>query len=153
MLLISVMSTLSLAFAQVLPGQTLNIYTWTDKSGYLPGEKGTLRMIIRNDRTDVDLILQNITLLFPWFAYTGGTYDGNYTVKPASQILNKNGGNVYSTSVDFTVPSDGRIIAPIGSQIQNIDIRIFVDKAPLVYDTTARIYVKSTSMYSFSRIP
>ncbi|MGB9684553.1 MAG: hypothetical protein ACPL1Z_06450 [Candidatus Bathyarchaeales archaeon] len=130
------------AYAQQIPA-TVNIYAWTDKTTYNPGESGKLTVVIRNDRTDQDLILYNVTVVFPWFAYTGEKWEGNYTVTlspPAT--LQKNGG-VTKHVVDFTVPSDGRALC----NSYEVSIRAAVDKAPYHYDGEALIYVKSTPFY------
>ena len=130
------------AYAQQIPA-TVNIYAWTDKTTYNPGESGKLTVVIRNDRADQDLILYNVTVVFPWFAYTGEKWEGNYTVTlspPAT--LQKNGG-VTKHVVDFTVPSDGRALYTS----HEISIRAAVDKAPYHYDEEAPIYVKSTPFY------
>ncbi|MGQ9538609.1 MAG: hypothetical protein ACUVTE_03375, partial [Candidatus Bathycorpusculaceae bacterium] len=99
----------SAAYAQQLPA-TVNIYAWTDKTYYNPGESGKLTVVIRNDRTDQDLILYNVTVVFPWFVYTGEKWEGNNTVILSPPVtLQKNGG-VSKRVIDFTVPSDGRAL-------------------------------------------
>jgi len=142
---ISAMFLASLAYAQV--PTTVNIYTWTDKTNYSPGEKSVLKIVIRNDRTDQDLILQNITILYPWFAYTGEKWEGNDTIKiEPPPVITKNGGT-YTKSVDFTIPADGRAISGIYTQSPQINIVVTVDKAPYQYSRSAPIYIKSTPLY------
>lgn len=143
---ISAIYLTSSAYAQ--PPPTVNIYAWTDKTSYNPGEKGILKIVIRNDRTDVDLILKNITITYPWFAYTGEKWEGNATLKP-DVALTKNGG-LYTTNVEFNIPVDGRVTSGTYG-ISEISIRIAVDKSPYYYPTTgdyqAPIYIKSTPLY------
>jgi len=137
----------SSAHAQV--PATVNIYAWTDKAYYNLGEKGTLKIVIRNDKTDQDLILQNITIIYPWFAYLGDRWDGNTTIiPPLPFVLLKNGGLVYNATVEFTVPTDGRAA---GGEIL---IRVAVDKPPYYYPTTyggyypVTIYTKGVPTYT-----
>lgn len=112
------------------PPTTVNIYAWTDKTGYNPGESGKLTIVIRNDRTDQDLILYNITVTYPWFAYTGEKWEGNDTIT-INEAFQKNGGTKTFTR-DFTVPSDGRSAAPYYAPAQ-ISISVTVDKVPYQY--------------------
>jgi hypothetical protein len=132
------------------PSPAVNIYAWTDKTSYNPGEKGVLKIVIRNNRTDVDLILKNITITYPWFAYTGEKWEGNATLKP-DVALTKNGG-VYTTNVEFDIPMDGRVTSGTYG-ISEISIRIAVDKSPYYYPTSPTgyqevpIYIKSTPAY------
>jgi len=138
----------SSAHAQV--PATVNIYAWTDKTYYNPGEKGVLKIVIRNDRTDQDLIIKNITITYPWFGYTGDKWEGNDTIKvdPPPVIL-KNGGT-YTKSVDFNIPTDGRVTTSM-YEVSHIDIRVAVDKSPYYYPTIGDyqvpIYIKSTPLY------
>lgn len=134
------------AKAQQIPA-TVNIYAWTDKTTYNPGESGKLTVVIRNDRTDQDLILYNVTVVFPWFSYTGEKWEGNYTVTLSPPVtLQKNGG-VTKRVIDFTVPSDGRALASTYYSSAKISIRVAVDKDPYHYDKDLPIYVKSAPLY------
>ncbi|MBS7616789.1 hypothetical protein KEJ45_06295 [Candidatus Bathyarchaeota archaeon] len=132
------------AYAQITPPETVNIYAWTDKTNYAPGEKGTLTIVIRNDRTDEDLILYNITIIYPWFAYTGDKWEGNDTITVGESLL-KNGG-VKTYTKEFTVPNDGRALSsPFG--YSQISIVATVNTYPYEYSETAYFYVKSTPLY------
>ena len=138
----------SLVYAEI--PATVNIYAWTDKTYYNPGEKGVLKIVVRNDRTDQDLIIKNITITYPWFGYTGDKWEGNDTIKvdPPPVIL-KNGGT-YTKSVDFNIPTDGRVTTSM-YEVSHIDIRVAVDKSPYYYPTIGDyqvpIYIKSTPLY------
>ena len=138
---ISAIFLTSLAYAQV--PTTVNIYAWTDKTYYNLGEKGILYIVIRNDRKDEDLILKNITITYPWFAYTGEKWEGNDTIKPDVAFM-KNGG-IYTKSVDFDVPRDGRAVG--GMYGTTLQIIVAVDKAPYQYLHSMPIYIKSTPIY------
>ena len=149
MIAVLAMLLTSLAYAQV--PNTVNIYAWTDKTYYNPGEKGTLTIIIRNDRTDVDLILKNITVTYPWFAYTGEKWEGNATILDIDFTLTKNGGKIYTTTVDINIPSDGRasFSGMYGGMYGSptIQIEVAVDKSPYVYSKSVPFYVKSTPFF------
>jgi hypothetical protein len=139
-------STIFLAApAQAQIPETVNIYAHTTKPYYSPGDKGILHIEIRNDRTDQDLILHNITIMYPWFAYLNGKWEGNDTIliSPAF-VLSKEGATVYSTDVEFTIPTDGRITSMSATTIY---MEIAVDKAPFAYSETILIYVKSTPYF------
>lgn len=127
------------------PLETVNIYAWTDKIYYEPGESGKLTIVIRNDRTDVDLILYNVTIRYPWFAYTGEKWEGNDTITLSPlPTLEKNGGSK-ALAAEFTVPMDGRVTSLYGPS--SISITAYVDKLPYSYNGSATIYVKSTPFF------
>ncbi|MEM3798041.1 MAG: hypothetical protein QXY74_06365 [Candidatus Bathyarchaeia archaeon] len=120
---------------------TVNIYAWTDKSFYDPGENGKLTIVVRNDRADVDLILYNITVEYPWFAYTGEKWEGNDTIIIGETLLKNGGVKIYSRP--FNVPSDGRAaISMYGAQIY---ITVNVDKPPYHYSRQVPIYIRSVA--------
>ena len=127
------------SYAQQFP-ETVNIYAWTDKTYYEPGESGKLTIVVRNDRKDVDLILYNITITYPWFAYTGEKWEGNETITVGETLL-KNGGNVKTFTRPFTVPPDGRAVTyTYGARIT---VRANVDKSPFHYEAYPYIYITS----------
>lgn len=129
------------------PSATVNIYAWTDKTYYNPGESGKLTVVIRNDRTDHDLILYNVTVVFPWFVYTGEKWEGNNTVILSPPVtLQKNGG-VSKHVIDFTVPSDGRALFSAYYPQAEIYIEVAVDKDPYRYGKNVPIYIKSAPLY------
>lgn len=130
------------------PSPTMNIYAWTDKPSYDLGANGVLTIVIRNDRTDQDLILENITIEYPWFAYVGNKWDGNDTVKPSPPfVLSKSAGNVYKTTVGFTVPTDGRVTGGTSLSSPQIAVVVSVDKSPYEYTSNPSIYVKAVPLY------
>lgn len=130
------MSSPTLTYAQ--PPERVNIYAWTDKASYDPGESGKLTIVIRNDRADVDLILYNITIEYPWFAYNGERWEGNDTIIIGETLLKNGGVKTYTRS--FTVPTDGRIAqATYGAQIV---VTANVDKAPYSYTSRTTIYIR-----------
>lgn len=125
----------------------VNIYAWTDKTSYKPGERGTLTIVVRNDRTDKDLILYNITIEYPWFAYTGKKWEGNDTIIVNAQLMR---GEAKNYTKEFTVPFDGRVTACM-LEPQEIVITAYVNELPYHYspqeNAVPRIYVVSPPPY------
>jgi len=136
------MSMSAFTYAQPQPPeQQVNIYAWTDKVDYDPGESGKLTIVIRNNRTDVDgnLILYNITIRYPWFSYNGEKWEGNDTII-INDTLMKNEAKTYTRT--FTVPTDGRIASAFATYGAQIVITAKVDKAPYSYTSRTSIYVR-----------
>ena len=84
---------------------SITIYGYVDKTQYMPGDKGTLKIWIVNDGTE-DIILKSVTIEYPWNAFY--IWEGNETIEDINAAILK-GGN-WSTSRTFTVPTDGRAI-------------------------------------------
>lgn len=144
-IVISMLSLVSFTYAK--PPTTVNIYAWTDKTHYSPGEKGVLNIVVRNDRTDKDLILKNITITYPWFAYTGKKWEGNTTISNIDFTLTQNGGKIYTTNVDFNVPKDGRVALGMYGSTPQIKLDFAVDKFPHHYSSSTPLYIQSTPVY------
>jgi hypothetical protein len=84
---------------------SITIYGYVDKTQYMPGDTGTLKIWIVNDGTE-DIILKSVTIEYPWhYSYI---WEGNETIEDINAAILK-GGN-WSTSRTFTVPTDGRAI-------------------------------------------
>jgi hypothetical protein len=132
----------SSAYAQIVPSD-VNIYSWTDKSNYNLGETGMLHIVIRNDKTDEDLILKNISIVFPWFAYTGEKWEGNITITNLDKAIVKKGG-VYTHDQEFSIPRDGRVASTIGGT-PTINLRI--EFSNRLYTRSVPLYIKSTPMF------
>ena len=83
---------------------TVNIYLWTDKTQYAPGETITVYITILNDRTS-DIVINQIDIETPWFMYIQNHWEGNQTM-----LINKviTGGTAYSNSTTVPIPNDGR---------------------------------------------
>ncbi len=127
----------AITYAQ-LPAQ-VNIYAWTDKTNYDPGESGKLTIVIRNDRTDVDLILYNITIKYPWFSYNGQKWEGNDTITVGETLMKNGGAKTFTRS--FTVPTDGRAAFAAWNGA-SIVITARVNEEPYSYIGYATIYVR-----------
>jgi len=121
---------------------TVNI--WTDKAQYKPGEKGTLKISILNER-DEPIEIKNITIEYPWFAYDAdkGEWVGNETIKlDPAEILASEGGHYYR-EVEFTVPADGRVTGyPFGGG--SVDITIGTSEGPI--QETPYLMISSVSL-------
>ena len=82
---------------------SIEIYGYVDKTQYMPGDTGTLKIWIVNDGTE-DIILKSVAIRYPWNAFY--IWEGNETIKDINAAILK-GGN-WSTTRTFTVPTDGR---------------------------------------------
>jgi len=94
------------------------IYGYVDKTQYLSGEEGKLKIWIVNEG-DEDLILQNITVTYPWNSYL--PWEGNDSQKKIGAVILIEGNTTYE--FDFTVPNDGRALV-YGS----ITVQVVTDK-------------------------
>jgi uncharacterized membrane protein len=100
---------------------SLEIYGYTEQSYYSPGDTGTLKFWVYNSG-DEDLILNNITIYYPWYNPVG-LWEGNVTIIPSTATVIAAGGNWSDTS-SFTVPNDGRVLGGSSS----IRITVVTDK-------------------------
>jgi len=91
-----------LARAQVT---RVEIYGYVNKFQYSPGETGELKIWVVNEG-DVDLIFQNITVVYPWSNYL--PWEGNETRKEIGTVILVGGNTTLTFS--FTVPNDGRAV-------------------------------------------
>jgi hypothetical protein len=82
---------------------SFSIYGYTDKPQYRPGETGTLKIWVYNDGTE-DLILKNMTLIYPWHHIMWGANE-TLVLSAAKVIPPKDN---YNTTAQFTIPTDGR---------------------------------------------
>jgi len=116
------MALIALSFASATKAAAnIEIYGYVDKPQYKPSEQGTLRIWIYNDGTE-NIILYNVTVEYPWHTYY--LWEGNETIKDINAAVLV-GGN-WSTTLTFTVPTDGRAIT---SGISNIKVQAVTDKA------------------------
>lgn len=81
---------------------TINVYGYTDKRKYSPGETVTLKLWVYNEGPD-EVVLKNITFYVPWYSPVWG---GNYTISAGNAVLGK--GQNWTTTKTFTIPEDGR---------------------------------------------
>ena len=137
---------LAILCTQSVVAQVLNVhvYVWTDKPQYKPGEKGALKISVLNE-CDEPIEIYNITIIYPWFAYDAeqGKWVGNETIKlePAEKMLGSKGGKYYK-SVEFTIPSDGRVGY---SPPKKVEIKIETSKGTLEYPQVPHVYLQIAS--------
>src|SRR5215470_17221950 len=100
--IIALMTLGQSAHAMVITGQT-------DRASYVPGDSGTLTVVIVNDDANNNLEIRNITVYYPWATFRDGKWDGaNVTLNINPwKILGSQGsgsvGNIYSTSLSFSI--------------------------------------------------
>jgi hypothetical protein len=76
-----------------------------DKSAYLPGDSGNLLVTVKNP-TATAFPLKNITVQYSWAQpWTAGGVE-NYTTAFTNTVAAY---GLYSTTISFTVPNDGRV--------------------------------------------
>jgi hypothetical protein len=94
---------MALAFARPAEcAATVNVYGYTDKLQYSPGETVTLKIWVYNEGPD-EIVLKNITIYVPWYSPIWG---GNFTISAGNAVLGK--GQNWTTIKTFTIPEDGR---------------------------------------------
>lgn len=125
---------ISLGYAQVFP-KTVNVFAWTDKRQYQPGEKGTLYITVRNDIRDEDYIVKNITIEYPWMSYVKDHWEGNETIPDIDFSLIRKGEKIYNKDITFSVPGDGRAVSGTAK------IKVYVDRSPGHFDGSAVVDV------------
>jgi len=94
-------------------------YGRTDRSGYLPGDSGTLYITVRNEGSQA-VTVKNITVDYPWMAFITDHWDGNFTATAINQALSQN--QNYNTQYTFTLPTDGRAHSGSASIIVGTDV-------------------------------
>jgi len=107
----------------------VEIYAWTNKASYQPGDRGKLYITIKNDRSDA-ITIYNITVIFPWHSYVKDHWEGNITIKDIDEAI-PGGGKTYSTEVEFSVPNDGRALW--SGVARAAEINVMTDALPWPY--------------------
>ena len=81
----------------------IEVYGYTDKLQYMPGETVTINLWVYNKGPD-EIVLKNVTVQLPWYSPVWG---GNYTVDAQNYVLPK--GQSWNTTIrDIEIPQDGR---------------------------------------------
>ncbi|MEM0007771.1 MAG: hypothetical protein QXR89_05865 [Candidatus Bathyarchaeia archaeon] len=81
----------------------VEVYGYTDKLQYMPGETITLKLWVYNKGPD-EIVLKNVTVYLPWYSLVWG---GNYTVDAQNAVLSKD--HYWNTTIsDIEIPTDGR---------------------------------------------
>lgn len=92
----------SAPLAQAAP--LVEVYGYTDKSYYKPGETVTLKFWVCNWGPE-DIVLKNVTIEYPWYSPLWG---GNKTIKNINAALTKD--QNWTNTDTFTIPTDGRAV-------------------------------------------
>jgi len=81
----------------------IEVYGYTDKLQYMPGETVTINLWVYNKGPD-EIVLKNVTVQLPWYSPVWG---GNYTVDAQNYVLPK--GQSWNTTIrNIEIPQDGR---------------------------------------------
>jgi hypothetical protein len=83
----------------------IEVWAYTDRAYYRYGESGTLFITVRN-KGPGDVILKNITAIFPWYGWHHETWQGNNTLRDIDKVLKK--GDFQTFTLSFSVPSESR---------------------------------------------
>ena len=118
--------------------QPQQLTTWTDKPEYAPGEAGTLNIVFYNSRASA-VTIEKIFIVFDnWRAYRNGQWEGNQTLTVSQAVVS---GGIYTTSLAFTVPTDGRAVST------SVDITIQTTEVGNIHPTDGSITVVTTPRY------
>lgn len=120
-----VFATLSLVVIPLAYANGLNVYVNKDKYEYMPGEKGTISIILRNTGRD-PIEVHNLTIQFTaWMMYTADGWDelGNDTIIYDEPIIVGSNKTVALEDISFTVPTDERAVDT------NVEVWIYTTSA------------------------
>jgi len=141
-LLISMMAALvMLVYAPTVNAvANIEVYGYTDKTQYMPGETVTLKFYIYNQGPD-EVVLKNVSIYYPWYSPIWG---GNETVKNIDFVLAKE--KNWNTTKTFTVPNDGRAIG------SDIHLEYVYTIGTSVYTRSANIPINLASTPSYGSL-
>jgi len=111
---------------------------------YMPGETGTLYVVVLNYRSS-PIEVKNITILYSWFHYAKDKgWIGNDTIVLSSteKTLPSDGGK-FEKEVQFSIPNDGSLL----SASPSADITVYDKDGNVIASTTASIKVAVPSLY------
>src|SRR5881397_4396385 len=122
-------------------------YGRTDRSGYLPGDSGTLYITVRNEGSQA-LTVKNVTVDYPWMAFVTDHWDGNFTTLNVNQPVGTPGGT-WNTQYSFTVPTDSRVYQ--NGEQASITIGTDIPNRPQgLYQTSATIVIAGATYQPLS---
>jgi hypothetical protein len=130
----------SAPMAQAFP--TVNVYGYTDKTQYRPGETVTLKFFVYNWGPE-DIVLKNVSIFFPWYSPLWG---GNATIKNIDAALTQDKNWTPTQTFTFTIPTDGRAVSG------NINIQFVYTYGGNAYSSSESIFlnVASVALYAFA---
>ncbi|MBO0888602.1 hypothetical protein J2P12_05820, partial [Candidatus Bathyarchaeota archaeon] len=83
------------------------LYTNPDRASYVPGDSGTLTIVVSNTGTTT-INLTNLTVYFPWAGFgPDGKWQGNQSTTYSNQLIGSSGtsSSIFTTTFQFTIPS------------------------------------------------
>jgi hypothetical protein len=92
----------------------VSVYLSTNKPYYTYGESGILYVTVRNEGPG-PIEVENISVIFSWFGWYHGGWDGNETLTDIEDNLVGENDTSEVFEVPFTVPAEGRPGASLGS--------------------------------------
>ncbi len=96
----------------------LSIYLSTNKPYYTYGQSGKLYVTVRNEGPG-PIEIRNISVIFPWFGWYNGKWDGNDTLKDIDVAIAENATSE-TFEFTFTVPAEGRGLSSFSSAYVNV---------------------------------
>ncbi len=132
--------TVSIALAAPFANAQPDFVTWTDKTRYGPGERGTLYLAFYNDGASA-IEVKNITLIYAnWAAYINQVWVGNETKEYTGVLIASKTKYVFN-DLTFTTPSDGRAVDTTVSITVGTDQGIFsLDRYPYYESPSIRFF-------------
>ena len=118
---LTAVASLFLMFAPSTSAATFEVHVSLNKVQYVPGEQGTLSILIRNTG-DEPMEVKNVSIYFEnWMMYTLDGWDeaGNMTIDYTDLDPIGSNKSVALDDVSFTVPTDGRAMST------NVDLWIY----------------------------
>jgi len=85
----------------------VSVYLSTNKPYYTYGESGKLYVTVRNEGSG-PIAIRNITVIFPWFGWYHGGWDGNETITDIEVNTVDENATSETFEVPFKVPAEGR---------------------------------------------
>lgn len=121
------------------------VIAYTKNMQYMPGETGTLYVVVLNNKLD-PIEIKNITILYSWFTYAKDKgWIGNDTIILSStEKTLPSGGGKFEKEVQFSIPNDGSLLS---STSPYADITVYDKDGNVIASTTASIKVAVPSLY------
>ncbi len=111
--------SLSVSLISITAGDepNLSVYLSTNKPYYTHGESGKLYVTVRNEGPG-PIEIRNITIMFPWFGWYHGDWDGNWTKTDIEDKAVSENATSDTFEIPFTVPVEGRAWARSDARVE-----------------------------------
>lgn len=106
--------SVSLVSMTAVAEPNVSLYLSTDKPYYTYGQSGKLYVTVRNEGPG-PIAIRNITVIFPWFGWYHGGWEGNTTITDIEDSSVDENATSETFEVPFTVPAEGRGLAVVSS--------------------------------------